>query len=348
VVQDASALIHLVEIATGRTLARIESPDLHDVAGATFSPDGSRLIVATNTGPAVHAWDLRAIRRRLAEMGLDWDAPPYPEEDPAGPSAPALPPLRVDYGPLAGHIERFSEPAEAIVQRCGARLEADPGDVAALHARGQALLRLQRPGEAIDDYTRAIRLRPGDAHLLADRGEACWSAARSDAAIDDLESSLARQPDQPVVRALLARYCNERAWALATGAGPGRDLGRALALSQRSDALDPGRATILNTVGVVLYRAGRDAEAIEPLQRSLAASRGRYDGFNLFFLAMAHHRLGRRDEARAYLDRGVRWLHDRRDLPDQPAKELAAFRAEAEAMLTDSGAELPADVFAGP
>jgi tetratricopeptide (TPR) repeat protein len=301
VVQDTSAKIHLVEIATGCTLARIESPDLHDVAAATFSPDGSRLIVATNTGPAVHVWDLRAIRRRLAELGLDWDAPPYPEEDQAGPSAPALPPLRVDYGPLAGHIEHLSESHEATIRRCDERLVADPGDVEALHARGQARLRSQRTGEGIDDLTRAIRLRPDDAHLLADRGEAYSSLRHYDAAIDDLEASLARRPDQPDVRVRLARSCNERAWELVTGPEPGRDLGRALALSRRADALAPGDATTLNTLGVILYREGRYAEAIEPLERSLAASRGQYDGFDYFFLAMTHHRLGRRDEARACL-----------------------------------------------
>ena len=59
----------------------------------TFSPDGSQLVVVTNDGPAVHVWDLRAIRKHLARMGLDWDAPPYPEVDPA-PPAP-LPPLVV-------------------------------------------------------------------------------------------------------------------------------------------------------------------------------------------------------------------------------------------------------------
>jgi hypothetical protein len=30
---------------------------------------------------SIHVWDLRAIRRRLAEMDLDWNLPSYPLSD---------------------------------------------------------------------------------------------------------------------------------------------------------------------------------------------------------------------------------------------------------------------------
>jgi hypothetical protein len=94
-VQEANDALVLVEADTGRKVARFESPDLCPVEqrGATFSPDGSQLVIVTNDGPAVHVWDLRAIRKHLVAMGLDWAAPPYPEADPAS-NAP-LPPLVV-------------------------------------------------------------------------------------------------------------------------------------------------------------------------------------------------------------------------------------------------------------
>jgi len=79
---DASKVLRLVEIETGTTLARLESPDQHDVAWATLSHDGSRLAVTTNDPSCVHIWDLRAIRRQLAGMGLDWDQPSYPASPP--------------------------------------------------------------------------------------------------------------------------------------------------------------------------------------------------------------------------------------------------------------------------
>ena len=90
VVVDPSRVIRLVELETGRTLARLASPDLCGVQGVAFSPDGSRLVVTTKDRPtpAVHVWDLRAIRKHLARMGLDWDAPAYSEDDPADPGRP--------------------------------------------------------------------------------------------------------------------------------------------------------------------------------------------------------------------------------------------------------------------
>ncbi len=61
-----------------------------------------------NESPAVHVWDLRAIRRRLAAMGLDWDAPAYADADLADAASAPLPPLQVDLGPLAGENSNTS------------------------------------------------------------------------------------------------------------------------------------------------------------------------------------------------------------------------------------------------
>jgi eukaryotic-like serine/threonine-protein kinase len=100
VVQEANKVVRLVETETGRTVARLETPDSCALAqeGVCFSSDGSRLVVVTNDGPAVHLWDLRAIRRHLSTMGLDWNAPAYPEIDPADRTLPPLPALQVDFG----------------------------------------------------------------------------------------------------------------------------------------------------------------------------------------------------------------------------------------------------------
>jgi hypothetical protein len=67
----------LTHAGTGKLLGTIEPP--RDVGCTTlrFSPDGTWLAVATGNH-TIHVWNLRALRRGLAEIGLDWDLPAYP------------------------------------------------------------------------------------------------------------------------------------------------------------------------------------------------------------------------------------------------------------------------------
>jgi WD40 repeat protein/tetratricopeptide (TPR) repeat protein len=357
VVQDASKVLNLVETATGRTLSGLESPDLCAAQWATFSPDGSRLVVATNDGPAVHVWDLRAIRGRLAEMGLDWDAPLLPAPETSTGDAADRPSLKadVDYGPLKryhqqylSHLEQYAVPPEDLVARHAERLKAHPDDLDSLHQRGHALLRLNRSEEALADFSAALALRPFDAHLRAYHGACLFNLERYAPALDQLE--LAFQTDPDTVRAMirLGGVVNNRAWELVTSPQPRRDPAIAARLAAFAVAFSPGEHASLNTLGVALYRAGRFAQAIESLEQSLEAGKGRFDGFDLFVLAMAHHRLGHGAQARLCFDRAVHWLGEQKYLSGQRAQELADFRAEAEALLAGTKSELPEDVFAGP
>jgi WD40 repeat protein/tetratricopeptide (TPR) repeat protein len=348
VVKDESRVLRLVETNTGRTLANFESPDLCDVWGATFSPDGSRLAVVTNDGPAVHVWDLRAIRRRLGTLGLDWDAPAFADLDPAAPSAQALPPLRVDLGWIEGYTEHFLEAAETLKARYTARLAADPNDALAYDHRGRAELELGQTSEAAADFTRAIRLRPQDMHLIGWRGASYGYGYQFEPAIADLEVTLAHQTEQPCVRELLSEYCNDRSRELTSAPGLSRDSAHALDLARRATELAPANIAYRCSLGIAQFRACRYSEAVATLEQSLTASKGRLDGINLFFLAMAHHRQGNPDGARAYFDRAVQWLGRKKSLSDHDAKELAVFRAEAENVLAGPAGELPADVFARP
>ncbi len=83
--------IELVSVADMQIIARLENPDSISHAAMAWSADGTKLLVPNARGHSIHVWDLRTMRGHLAEMGLDWELPPYP---PAPPSLPTDP-LRV-------------------------------------------------------------------------------------------------------------------------------------------------------------------------------------------------------------------------------------------------------------
>lgn len=347
VVVEPDRILRLVEVDTGHTLARLEGPEQCAVSGLTFSPDGSRLVVTTNETPSARVWNLRAIRRGLRDLGLDWQAPSYPEPDQIDPTSRPLRPAQVDYGALAGHLEHFLEPRETVLRRYTDRLARDPGDVEAYHHRAHALAALGRCREAVADLSLAIELRPGDGHLRAFRGVIYRRQLQdNEAAIADLEAAMTSPSSAGSARGWLAQACNDRAWELTNAPARSRDVVRALWLARRSLELEPGESTTMNTLGVALYRDGRYTEAIDALNRSLAAGGGRFDGFDLYFLAMAHHLLGRREPARACFDEAVRWVTRQPNLDPRHIRELDGFRAEAEAVLSGPPVHsLPAEVF---
>jgi WD40 repeat protein len=72
-------LVRLIDVASDLELATLEAPDVDMIQTLSFSPDGTQLVVGSQSHRLhrLHVWDLRLIRRRLAAMGLDWDLPPF-------------------------------------------------------------------------------------------------------------------------------------------------------------------------------------------------------------------------------------------------------------------------------
>lgn len=144
----------------------------------------------------------------------------------------------------------------------------------------------------------------------------------------------------------LALVCNDQAWMLATSPARDRDSEVAVRLARLAVAVAPEVALYLNTLGVAEYRAGHLVEAIATLEKSLEASRGKSDAFDLFFLAMARHRSGESARANADFGRAVRWQQEHPQQSPKWAEELKAFQAEAEAVLAGPPGELASDPFA--
>ena len=83
-----------------------------------------------------------------------------------------------------------------------------------------------------------------------------------------------------------------------------------------------------NTLGVAHYRASDWKSAIAALEKSIKLRQGG-DSFDWFFLAMAHWKLGEKEEARKWYDRAVTWM-DKNSPNDE---ELRRFREEAAKLL---------------
>jgi serine/threonine protein kinase/WD40 repeat protein/tetratricopeptide (TPR) repeat protein len=218
-------------------------------------------------------------------------------------------------------------------------LAADPGRDPVRYRRAQIWLRLGRFPEALADLAPLIQRDPQNPALYDLRSQVHDRLGHREQALADMKHAVAF----PLAN---AQYYNKLAWRLATGPVASRDPEQALVLARKAVALTPGSVLYLNTLGVAQYRNGQDGEAIATLERSLATGKGQFDAFDLFFLAMARHRLGQIAQAGADFDRAVRWRREHPNLAHDWSEELDRFRAEAETVLAGPILELPADVFA--
>ena len=75
---------------------RLDAPEQSRLWPRCFTPDGAQLIAHGSESQALHVWDLRLIRRELAGMGLDWNAPPLPDLPAEAPRPP--PAVEIDLG----------------------------------------------------------------------------------------------------------------------------------------------------------------------------------------------------------------------------------------------------------
>src|SRR5262249_22962308 len=97
--------VQLIDPATGLQMATLANPESQCIDFLAFSADGIQLAMVTSPiepgrgrSSDLRIVDLRAIRRQLAKMGLDWDLHPYPPcgfSLPCGPEGKRSKPLQV-------------------------------------------------------------------------------------------------------------------------------------------------------------------------------------------------------------------------------------------------------------
>jgi serine/threonine protein kinase/WD40 repeat protein len=253
----APGIVQLKDVATARTVARLEDPHGDRAGWMSFTPDGTQLVVTSPLARAVHIWDLRLIRQRLGEMGLDWDTPPN---------------LRADL-----------------------TSEADQPPQVRVLLGDQAQLDLSR-----------------------DQNARQW--------IEEARGAVEAKPDS-------AKNCDYLARAYLTAPLALRDVQAALPLAEKAVRLEPGSEVFANTLGLAYYRVGRYREAVETLRPNLDRQDDSFLAFDLYLLAMSHHRLGEAARARDYYDWAVRWTTTRKDVFAEADEHLDRFRAEAEQLM---------------
>jgi tetratricopeptide (TPR) repeat protein len=359
-------LVQLIDVATGQELASLASPDPRRIGHLAFSADGGRL-AATCADGVLQVWDLRSLRRQLADVGLDWDLLPYRPIDKKQEAAPLQ--IKVDFGSLAPAPNRpvpsETDKLRQEVEKQSQAIARDPNDAEAYYQRGRLYNRLKEFQKARADLDRVIALKPDHSEAYHHRGHAQEGLGQPQKAVDDFSTALKGQPQnahlyqvrgrnylrlqdhakavEDLNRALELKLrtkaeeadaCNTLAWIYVAGPAAFRAPDKALPLAQRAGELAPDSWAFCHTLGVAHYRLGQYKEAAEALERGVKNNKGQATAFDLYFLAMCHHHLGDAAKAKDCYDRGIAWQKQAKLTPQQ-ADELNAFRAEVETLLKE-------------
>ncbi len=212
--------------------------------------------------------------------------------------------------------------------RIDAQIAARPNEARLYNLRGELLMALKRPADAASSYAAAAKLQPGWSQPY--RGEAAAFAVQNqpDRAIEVLKAGLAQtknSADLAVDLGSLYTAQGKPAEAITVYEGVlERDPNSVVAannlamllVTHRTDAASLERAeklaaplakaqnpAFLDTYGWVLYKRGRYAEAIPPLEKAVAAAPQAQEV--RYHLGMAQLKAGRTAEARKSLEAAV-------------------------------------------
>jgi tetratricopeptide (TPR) repeat protein len=113
------------------------------------------------------------------------------------------------------------------------------------------------------------------------------------------------------------------AWYTAIAPDPkARNPKRAIELAKEFKDHAPEKGGRWHTLGVVCYRGGEYEQAITALEKAEELDAGKQLGYTAPFLAMAHWKLGDREKARQWYDRGAAWLQKNATTDPEPRQWL--------------------------
>jgi WD40 repeat protein/tetratricopeptide (TPR) repeat protein len=311
------------------------------VTSLAFSADGQRLASTSHDGTVI-LWDTRtgqeaitlrghregvlnvavsADGQRLASTSSDcqlmvWVAGEQPAEEKAA-RLQGKNPLA-----LAWHRREAKEAEDtrqwfAVNFHLSRLIDAAPGS-SALHARrGRAFAALGQFDLAARDVGQVFESRFGDLSLRHDHALVCLAVGDQ-----------ARYCE--VCAGILAEFgatesagdANGAAWTCVLGPSATKDLTQPVRLAEKAVASER-IYNYLNTLGIALYRAGRLDLAIQRLNEAIQLHGEGGTVIDWLFLAMAHHRQGKQDEARKWLDKAALWIDN---APEARSKEATGYR----------------------
>jgi tetratricopeptide (TPR) repeat protein len=300
-VARTARLTQLIDTQTRQEIAQLSTPDQLEIQGFCFSPDDGELAVV-NGGGAFQIWDLRTIRKQLAEIGLDWNLPAYPD-------APSPEPERLKVEVEPGPHERGDQFAskwrwmEAAAEYSEA-IKQTPGEFRLWRERAKCFAELGNYRNAAADFAEASRLRPNDLEVQHYRALALFAMNDTDG-FRQLCTQLLQPFDRPDLTGMSAW------WVVATcrvAAQPEPNIRLMVRAAEHNAKNHPENWYALSELGGAYYRAGQFDKAIQTTQAAAKLNSDGGNAYDWFFLALAHHQKGHTDEARAWLDKAVRWL----------------------------------------
>ena len=328
----ANSSVQVLDAATGLVLRTLVGHTA-EVVGIAFSPDGRRIASAsfdrtiklwdTATGSEVftlrgHTSGLLVLAfspdgRRIVSGAIDttarvWDATPLPADV------------------LLAHDARFQKKREALNEL--ARMTEDAQRAQSLAKKGRWDLAAAAYGKLVEQEPDNLGSRYPHIRSLVEAGDSVGVRH----ACEDLLKRFGTKADHA--------QSNSIAWTCVL-ASDATVYGEALVhLADAGVAGRPERgrerSEVLNTLGASLYRAGWFEEAIRRLDESIQALDGGDVPKGFAFLAMAHHRLGHRDEAKRWLDKLVAYRPKEGADFSWDDVEIRILRREAESLILGS------------
>jgi eukaryotic-like serine/threonine-protein kinase len=120
---------------------------------------------------------------------------------------------------------------------------------------------------------------------------------------------------------------NNIAWFCSRFPNSVADRRPVLALAEKAAEEYSRDCTCLNTLGVALYRAGQFPESIQALEKAIRLNLDQEGtALDWLFLAMAHERLGHKEEARKWLAKAIAWRERSSQIPEEAAYGKSSLR----------------------